>query len=129
MLVFMKIPAPASIQANITNMSIIGKFDLRGKTALVTGCKRGIGKAIALGLAEAGADIIGVSATLEPEGSAVEKEVNALGRKFKGYAADFADRAALYQFIATVKGDFPVIDILVNNAGHHPAGTCRRAFR
>ena len=98
-------------------MSIIQKFDLSGKTALVTGCKRGIGKAIAIGLAEAGADIIGVSATLETEGSAVEKEVTALGRKFKGYAVDFADRAALYQFISNVKGDFPVIDILVNNAG------------
>jgi 2-deoxy-D-gluconate 3-dehydrogenase len=98
-------------------MSILQKFDLSGKTALVTGCKRGIGKAIAIGLAEAGADIIGVSATLETEGSAVEKEVTALGRKFKGYAADFSDRAALYQFIASVKKDFPVIDILVNNAG------------
>lgn len=98
-------------------MSIIRNFDLSGKTALVTGCKRGIGKAIALGLAEAGADIIGVSATLEAEGSDVEKEVVALGRKFKGYTADFADRAALYQFITNVKGDFPVIDILVNNAG------------
>lgn len=98
-------------------MSIIQKFDLSGKTALVTGCKRGIGKAIAIGLAEAGADVIGVSATLETEGSAVEKEVTALGRKFKGYAADFSDRAALYQFITGVKKDFPVIDILVNNAG------------
>jgi len=98
-------------------MSILKSFDLTGKTALVTGCKRGIGKAIAIGLAEAGADIIGVSATLETNGSAVEKEVTALGRKFKGYAADFSDRAALYQFIAQVKTDFPVIDILINNAG------------
>jgi 2-deoxy-D-gluconate 3-dehydrogenase len=98
-------------------MSILKSFDLTGKTALVTGCKRGIGKAIALGLAEAGADIIGVSASLETAGSAVEKEVTALGRKFQGYAADFSDRAALYRFIAEVKQDFPVIDILVNNAG------------
>jgi 2-deoxy-D-gluconate 3-dehydrogenase len=98
-------------------MSILNQFDLSGKTALVTGCKRGIGKAMAIGLAEAGADIIGVSATLEPTGSAVEREVHALGRKFTGYAADFADRAALHGFIAQVKRDFPVIDILVNNAG------------
>jgi 2-deoxy-D-gluconate 3-dehydrogenase len=98
-------------------MSTLKSFDLSGKTALVTGCKRGIGKAIAIGLAEAGADIIGVSATLETEGSAVEKEVTALGRKFKGYAADFADRQALHAFISQVKADFPVIDILVNNAG------------
>jgi 2-deoxy-D-gluconate 3-dehydrogenase len=98
-------------------MSILNQFSLAGKTALVSGCKRGIGKAIALGLAEAGADIIGVSATLEPQGSAVEREVRALGRQFKGYAADFAHRPALYAFIAQVKQDFPVIDILVNNAG------------
>jgi 2-deoxy-D-gluconate 3-dehydrogenase len=97
-------------------MNIIELFSLEGKTALVTGAKRGIGKGMALALAEAGADIIGVSATLEP-GSAVEKEVTALGRKFRGYACDFADRKALYAFIAEVKKDFPRIDILVNNAG------------
>lgn len=97
-------------------MSILDKFKLTGKTALVTGCKRGIGKAIALGLAEAGADIIGVSATLEAD-SDVEKEVRALGRSFKGYAADFSDRKSLYAFITRVKQDFPRIDILINNAG------------
>ena len=78
-------------------MKILDQFKLDGRTALVTGCKRGIGKAIAIGLAEAGADIIGVSATLETQGSEVEKEVLALGRSFKGYAADFSDRAALYR--------------------------------
>ena len=98
-------------------MNILDKFKLTGKTALVTGCKRGIGKAIALGLAEAGADIIGVSATLEPQGSVVEKEVRARGRSFKGYAADFSNRKALYAFIEQVKKDFPNIDILFNNAG------------
>lgn len=64
-------------------MSILNKFSLEGKTALVTGCKRGIGKAMAIGLAEAGADIIGVSATLEKSGSDVEKAVLATGKKFK----------------------------------------------
>ena len=98
-------------------MSILDRFKLDGKTALVTGCKRGIGKAIALGLAEAGADIIGVSATMEPSGSAVEKEVRALGRSFKGYAADFSKRPSLYAFLEQVKKDFPKIDILFNNAG------------
>ena len=98
-------------------MSIIDKFSLKGKVALVTGCKRGIGKAMALGLAEAGADIIGVSATLETSGSEVEKEVKALGRSFKGYACDFSNRDMLYAFIKEVKQDFPRIDILVNNAG------------
>ena len=91
-------------------------FDLKGKTALVTGCKKGIGKAMAMALAEAGADILGVSATLE-EGSDVEKEVQALGRNFKAYQADFSDRKALYLFMGKVKKDNPVIDILINNAG------------
>lgn len=98
-------------------MSILDQFNLSGKIALVTGCKRGIGKGMALALAEAGCNIIGVSATLETKGSAVEKEVTALGRTFKGYACDFSDRTALYAFIAQVKADFPQIDILVNNAG------------
>ena len=96
---------------------ILEDFKLDGKVALVTGCKRGIGKAMALALAEAGADIIGVSASMESEGSAVEKEVQATGRSFKGYACDFSDRKALYAFIEKVKADYPVIDILVNNAG------------
>ena len=62
-------------------------FDLTGKLAVVTGARRGIGRAMALGLAEAGADIIGVSANLEP-GSEIEKEVTALGRSFEAIQAD-----------------------------------------
>lgn len=96
---------------------MLEKFNLEGKVALVTGAKRGIGKGIALGLAEAGADIIAVSASLELEGSEVEKEVKALGRNFKAYQCDFSDRDALYKFIEQVKVDYKQIDILVNNAG------------
>lgn len=96
--------------------SIVDKFDLSGKTALVTGCKRGIGKAMAEALADAGADIIGVSASLD-EGSDVEKAVVALGRRFHAFQCDFSDRDALNAFIKGVKADHPVIDILVNNAG------------
>ena len=59
-------------------------FNLSGKTALVTGCSRGIGKAMATGLAQAGADIIGVSSSLEP-GSDIEKEIIASGQKFSSY--------------------------------------------
>jgi 2-dehydro-3-deoxy-D-gluconate 5-dehydrogenase len=92
-------------------------FNLEGKTALVTGCKKGIGMAMAIALAEAGADILGVSATLELEGSDIEKAVLAKGRKFKAYQADFSDRDSLYNFIKAVKSDNPIIDILVNNAG------------
>jgi len=91
-------------------------FDLSGKTALVTGCRRGIGKAISLGLAEAGADIVGVSASLEP-GSDVEREVQAAGRAFSSFQCDFAERPAVYEFISKVKASHPQIDILVNNAG------------
>jgi 2-deoxy-D-gluconate 3-dehydrogenase len=91
-------------------------FDLSGKTALVTGCKRGIGKSMAEGLAAAGADIIGVSATLE-SGSEVEQSVRALGRNFYPFRADFSNRDALYNFIHQVKENHPRIDILVNNAG------------
>jgi 2-deoxy-D-gluconate 3-dehydrogenase len=98
-------------------VSVLNLFKLDGKTALVTGCKRGIGKAMALALAEAGADIAGVSKTLEPEGSAVGREVAALGRKFKGYTCDLGNRRAVYDFLRRVQADFPVIDILVNNAG------------
>ena len=72
---------------------------------------------MAVGLAEAGAHIIGVSSSLELSGSDIETEVTALGRRFKAYTCDFGDRNALYQFIKQVKEDFPVIDILVNNAG------------
>ncbi|GAB3019682.1 SDR family oxidoreductase [Spirosoma pulveris] len=97
--------------------SVLNTFSLTGKLALVTGCKRGIGKAMAEALAEAGADIIGVSANLELEGSAVAGAVQALGRSFNAYQADFSKREALYAFIEQVKEDHPAIDILVNNAG------------
>ena len=98
-------------------MGVLDSYSLEGKTAIVTGCKRGIGMGMAIGLAEAGADIIGVSATLEESGSAIEKAVTALGRKFTGYACDFSDRASLYEFIKKVKDNSGAPDILVNNAG------------
>ena len=103
-------------------MSVLQKFDLSGKTALVTGCKRGIGKAMAIALAEAGADIIGVSASLEPSGSDVEKKVIALGRNFQSYNCDFSNRKLLKQFAGAINDSGRAVDILVNNAG-----TIRRA--
>ena len=73
--------------SNVMNM-----FSLKGRTALVTGCKRGIGRGMAQALAQAGANIIGVSASLESEGSDIEKDVLACGREFTGYACDTAAR-------------------------------------
>jgi 2-deoxy-D-gluconate 3-dehydrogenase len=95
-----------------------GPFDLTGKVALVTGCRRGIGLAMAGALAAAGADIIGVSTTLELSGSAVARDVERHGRTFLGYRADLADRDAVGALASAVGS----IDILVNNAG-----TIRRA--
>lgn len=98
-------------------MNVLEQFRLDGKTALVTGAKRGIGRAMAQALAEAGADIVAVSASQESTGSAIEQDVINAGRSFRGYACDLADRAALYAFIEQVQQDVPQIDILVNNAG------------
>lgn len=92
-------------------------FNLTGKTALVTGCRRGIGMAMAEGLAEAGADILGVSASLEGRGSAVERAVTALGRRFHAYQCDFAEPAAVKAFAGRLMAERGVPDILVNNAG------------
>lgn len=98
-------------------MNVLESFRLHGKTALVTGARRGIGMAMAIGLAEAGADIIAVSANLEASGSAIEDAVRTRGRGFAGYRSDFSNRADVYRFIEQVNADHPVIDILVNNAG------------
>jgi len=97
-------------------MNLNQLFGLTGKTALVTGCSRGIGEAMAIGLAEAGADIVGVSSTLH-EGSEVEEKVKKMGRKFIPYTANLGDRKDLYSTIEKIKLKNPVIDILVNNAG------------
>ena len=94
---------------------ILDKFKLDGKVALVTGSNQGIGQSYAHALAEAGADIIGVS--YESDFTETEKMITGVGRKFKSYVSDFSDRDSLYEFIKQVKNDFEKVDILVNNAG------------
>lgn len=98
-------------------MGILDKFKLNGKTALVSGACRGLGQGMALALAEAGADIIGVSLDIELQGSETEKLVTGLGRKFKAYRCDFSDRQDLHRFINEVKASGTAVDILINNAG------------
>jgi 2-dehydro-3-deoxy-D-gluconate 5-dehydrogenase len=94
-------------------MNTLEMFDLKGKTALVTGCNAGIGLEMAVGLAEAGADIIGVARSGYAE---VEKRVKAAGRNFDFFSADIGDREQLYALIKAVLEKYS-IDILVNNAG------------
>ena len=91
-------------------------FTLAGKIALVTGCSSGIGEAMAIGLAEAGADIIGVSSSLQ-SGSKVEKKIKEIGKKFTPYMIDLGNRNNIYEEILKIKSSHPVIDILINNAG------------
>jgi 2-dehydro-3-deoxy-D-gluconate 5-dehydrogenase len=92
-------------------------FNLQGKTALVTGCNRGIGQAMAVGLAEAGADIIGVASSESIRGGKTEEAVVRSGRNFTAYVADLSDRTSLYQFVSDIRKNHQPIDILVNNAG------------
>ena len=92
-------------------------FDLTGRLAVVTGARRGIGLGMALALARAGADVVGVSQNLEPDGGAVAREVEACGRRFVGLRADLADRAAVRDLAARLEALDAPVDILVNNGG------------
>lgn len=97
-------------------MNILNQFDVTGKTALVTGSDTGLGQAMAIALAEAGADIVGTSLSDAILNGETGKAVKALNKKFTPYRVDISDRAGLYKFIETVKSNH-TIDILVNNAG------------
>lgn len=90
---------------------------LEGKTALVTGAARGIGKAIALRFAAEGANIAFTDLVIDENGKATEAEIEALGVKCKGYASDASDFEQTQQVVEEVVKDFGRIDILVNNAG------------
>tara|TARA_R110002096_G_scaffold378222_7_gene572174 strand:+ start:45682 stop:46428 length:747 start_codon:yes stop_codon:yes gene_type:complete len=90
---------------------------LEGKVALITGASRGIGKGIALKLAEHGADIAFTYVSSENVALAVEKEITAFGVKGKAYQSNAADFSAAEKLIAAVSEEFGRIDIVVNNAG------------
>lgn len=90
---------------------------LEGKTALITGAARGIGKAIALKFASEGANIAFTDLVIDDNGKATEEEIAAMGVKVKGYASNAADFAQTEEVVAEVMKDFGRIDILVNNAG------------
>lgn len=90
---------------------------LEGKTALVTGAARGIGKAIALRFAKEGANIAFTDLSIDENVKATEAEIAALGVKVKGYASNAADFDDTHKVVDQIKEDFGVIDILVNNAG------------
>ena len=90
---------------------------LEGKTALITGAARGIGKAIALKFAAEGANVAFTDLVIDENGKATEDEIAAFGVKAKGYASNAADFAQTEEVVKQVKEEFGAIDILVNNAG------------
>jgi 3-oxoacyl-[acyl-carrier protein] reductase len=90
---------------------------LEGKTALITGAARGIGKEIALRFAQEGANIAFTDLVIDENGKKTEEEIAALGVKAKGYASNAADFAQTEEVVKTIHADFGQIDILVNNAG------------
>ena len=92
-------------------------MSLNGKTALVTGASRGIGRAIALRLAEDGANVAVIYAGSADKAVAVVNEITALGVNAKAYRCNVADSAAVNETVKAVTNDLGKIDILVNNAG------------
>jgi NAD(P)-dependent dehydrogenase (short-subunit alcohol dehydrogenase family) len=97
-------------------MSILDKFSMRGKTALVTGGNRGIGRAIAVGLAEAGASVA-IAARDEDRNTETVAELERLGARAMAVRADLAERSEIDSVVRRVASALGPIDVLVNNAG------------
>jgi 3-oxoacyl-[acyl-carrier protein] reductase len=97
---------------NIKNMGL-----LEGKTALITGASKGIGRAIATKMAQEGANVAFTYLSSVERGEALEKELAAFGIKAKGYRSNAAEFAAAETLINDVVAEFGSLDILVNNAG------------
>jgi len=98
-------------------VTVLDRFDLRGKRALVTGGAKGLGRAMAQALAEAGADVAIASRTLDACREAVEEITRATGRRGAAFAVDLAQSDEIVPFVSEVESGFGTVDILVNNAG------------
>lgn len=90
---------------------------LEGKVAIVTGAARGIGKAIAIEFAKAGADVAFTDLAIDDNAKATEAEIAAFGVKCKGYASNAANFEDTHNVVAEIHKDFGRVDVLVNNAG------------
>jgi 2-deoxy-D-gluconate 3-dehydrogenase len=93
---------------------ILDNFQLTGQVAIVTGCNTGLGQGMALALAQAGADIVGINVSAP---DATRDQVEATGRRFTDLRADLADTAGIPALIDQAKAQHGRVDILVNNAG------------
>ena len=104
-------------------MNVMSRFDLTGRTAVVTGATRGLGRAFARALAEAGADIVAVGRD-EVAAAEVEQELADIGRRSQTVIADITSRPEVVRVLAAAVAQFGAVDVLVNNAGtciHRPA--------
>jgi len=104
-------------------MNVMSRFDLTGRTAVVTGATRGLGRAFARALAEAGADIVAVGRD-ERAAAEVERELADIGRRSQTVIADVTSRSEVERVLAAAVDQFGAVDVLVNNAGtcvHRPA--------
>lgn len=111
-----RLPRGIVVEANKNGTGAMNLFDLSGRTALVVGGTSGIGRAIALGLAEAGADVV-ASARRKCEVAEVARDIRSLGRRSLEIPCDVLDRSSLENLHREVIAEFGSVDILVNAAG------------
>jgi 3-oxoacyl-[acyl-carrier protein] reductase len=113
-----------------TPAAVLPSFSVLGKKAFVSGGSRGIGRACALTLAAAGADVaVGSSPNGVEQAESVCREIREMGRRAEAYPCDVATRGGVKMMCARVSSDFEAIDILVNNAGVTRDGLFRRMDR